>query len=539
MNLQESIRRILREELSPRVRRRIDPDEMEKEFLESFESAYDLTKRRRILRAHFLDELIYTTISMMMEAFHWRFDSTLPEDEFWYDDIHTELENHYRDRIAQMYNERQGINESILKEETEVPAFLRRRFSSEDLDWLVNDVKELIDYGESLDTAIYDGTREFIKSRKFPDIYEFGPEADYWESYLRYEKPIVDYVKKKLRITDNVNESVLREELSPRVKRRIGSDEMEKEFLESFDSAYRLTKDRKVLRAHFLDELIYTTISIMMDGYHWRFVSTLPEDEFWYDDIHAELENHYRDRIIQMYNERQGINESILREEKETEFSTPFKRRLGRFTSFVWDNNVINYPCDFENFDSFIHGIHAEVMDMVSDGSDTDGPLSDWLTYIDAIRYIQRYMSDDLKEYYNRECVKEKSKEKTIRLQKQEQNETISEDERIVCEKCEWSWDLSDGGNDPYTCHKCGHTNENDLTEYSRTLKNERIQGSGLRFPKSVVKNNPLRFRPYNREMVEEDTQELTEKCWSGYTQKGMKTMFGKRYPNCVKKKKK
>jgi len=32
---------------------------------------------------------------------------------------------------------------------------------------------------------------------------------------------------------------------------------------------------------------------------------------------------------------------------------------------------------------------------------------------------------------------------------------------------------------------------------------------------------------------------ELTEKCWKGYTQKGMKTMFGKRYPNCVKKKNK
>jgi len=31
---------------------------------------------------------------------------------------------------------------------------------------------------------------------------------------------------------------------------------------------------------------------------------------------------------------------------------------------------------------------------------------------------------------------------------------------------------------------------------------------------------------------------ELTEKCWKGYTQKGMKTMFGKKYPNCVKKKK-
>ena len=105
----------------------------------------------------------------------------------------------------------------ILREETEVPAFLRRRFSPEDLDWLVNDVKELIDYGESLDTAIYDGVREFVKSRKFSDIDEFGPDADYWESYLRYEKPLVDYVKKKLRMMDGVNESILSENRQERI----------------------------------------------------------------------------------------------------------------------------------------------------------------------------------------------------------------------------------------------------------------------------------------------------------------------------------
>ena len=29
----------------------------------------------------------------------------------------------------------------------------------------------------------------------------------------------------------------------------------------------------------------------------------------------------------------------------------------------------------------------------------------------------------------------------------------------------------------------------------------------------------------------------LDEACWKGYEKKGMKTMFGKRYPNCVKKK--
>ena len=31
---------------------------------------------------------------------------------------------------------------------------------------------------------------------------------------------------------------------------------------------------------------------------------------------------------------------------------------------------------------------------------------------------------------------------------------------------------------------------------------------------------------------------EISEKCWDGYQKKGMKTMFGKQYPNCVKKSK-
>jgi hypothetical protein len=41
--------------------------------------------------------------------------------------------------------------------------------------------------------------------------------------------------------------------------------------------------------------------------------------------------------------------------------------------------------------------------------------------------------------------------------------------------------------------------NDEELTEYSRTLKNARQQGVGLRFPKSAIKSNPSRFRPYNR----------------------------------------
>ena len=36
-----------------------------------------------------------------------------------------------------------------------------------------------------------------------------------------------------------------------------------------------------------------------------------------------------------------------------------------------------------------------------------------------------------------------------------------------------------------------------------------------------------------------EETLVLLEKCWPGYEKKGMKKMFGKMYPNCVKKSKK
>jgi hypothetical protein len=55
----------------------------------------------------------------------------------------------------------------------------------------------------------------------------------------------------------------------------------------------------------------------------------------------------------------------------------------------------------------------------------------------------------------------------------------------------------------------------------------------------------PINLLPKNIRKVfshmgkqEQNESELTERCWKGYTQKGMKTMFGKRYPNCVKIKK-
>ena len=53
---------------------------------------------------------------------------------------------------------------------------------------------------------------------------------------------------------------------------------------------------------------------------------------------------------------------------------------------------------------------------------------------------------------------------------------------------------------------------------------------------KGQLPDRTKRDLPDGKPMKEEN---LSEKCWKGYEKKGMKTMFGKRYPNCVKKTKK
>ena len=66
------------------------------------------------------------------------------------------------------------------------------------------------------------------------------------------------------------------------------------------------------------------------------------------------------------------------------------------------------------------------------------------------------------------------------------------------------------------------------------------------RLSASVANPEIIPFLKRFRDMLDiqenpEDIQEqaILEKCWSGYEKKGMKKMFGKMYPNCVKKSKK
>ena len=66
--------------------------------------------------------------------------------------------------------------------------------------------------------------------------------------------------------------------------------------------------------------------------------------------------------------------------------------------------------------------------------------------------------------------------------------------------------------------------------------KEAKDNGINLKVDKSATNIKTLDILNSSDEIIE---SEITERCWKGYTQKGMKTMFGKRYPNCLKIKKK
>lgn len=51
---------------------------------------------------------------------------------------------------------------------------------------------------------------------------------------------------------------------------------------------------------------------------------------------------------------------------------------------------------------------------------------------------------------------------------------------------------------------------------------------TGVTIPDKLMKKS-------NKKLDEEKMNRILEACWKGYRKKGMKTMFGKRYPNCVK----
>jgi len=78
-------------------------------------------------------------------------------------------------------------------------------------------------------------------------------------------------------------------------------------------------------------------------------------------------------------------------------------------------------------------------------------------------------------------------------------------------------------------CRKVGAAN------WGNKSKKEGVNEENIQTLLQIAKQ----MREVDESVNEIKVWDLNEKCWKGYEKKGMKTMFGKRYPNCVKKKKK
>jgi len=81
----------------------------------------------------------------------------------------------------------------------------------------------------------------------------------------------------------------------------------------------------------------------------------------------------------------------------------------------------------------------------------------------------------------------------------------IGEDQTITCENCGWEWKLDDGGKDPYTCHKCGHDNSDEINEYD--VENE-----------DDIKEFVEFMREYQQQLNEADCDCLLEAKYQGRT---------------------
>ncbi len=72
-------------------------------------------------------------------------------------------------------------------------------------------------------------------------------------------------------------------------------------------------------------------------------------------------------------------------------------------------------------------------------------------------------------------------------------NEAIVGD-KVVCDNCGWSWDILDGGDDVYICHKCGHDNT-PINENKKSYKHK------YGFDKKLG-NDPFGLNAYARELA-------------------------------------
>jgi len=110
-------------------------------------------------------------------------------------------------------------------------------------------------------------------------------------------------------------------------------------------------------------------------------------------------------------------------------------------------------------------------------------------------------------------------------------NESVVGD-KIKCDECGWSWDIVDGGNDLFMCHKCGHDNEpiNEAKDYFGLNKFiKEVAEEILISEEEVVSSPSMEYKIYSdMDGVLTDFDKSFEKYSEGVPPRNYEKKFGK-----------
>jgi hypothetical protein len=206
--------------------------------------------------------------------------------------------------------------------------------------------------------------------------------------------------------------------------------------------------------------------------------------------------------------------------------------------------------CDYRHPDHFLDTLYERVLEDLYHAWFYETVTDDeWDV---ASKYIEHYLTKKYKKstvmFWENECNKKSSlrkKEETKEgllddlqnfFTKKKNRNTNDDIKRFTCEDC---------GDPGYQMYMVNDDIWNEYGNNSNTLCMGCLE---KRMGRKLTKDDFSQHKDaltnqHNDEVqdilsndVEHSSQELQERCWKGYNQKGMKTMFGKRYPNCVKK---
>jgi len=312
---------------------------------------------------------------------------------------------------------------------------------------------------------------------------------------------------------------ILREESlseSRHLRRRFDQERLNQEFEESINYA-----SRSPYKFENIEDLKHYVISIMVDGLHGE-LSNWGSIDFPYDEVYNFLKNEYSDEIEE-YDHLIGDNELT------EEFGKPTPYAVIEITKPISHMNPKYYYQEVPYWKTKEDKIY------INRGSSGHKTIS--TKNIDVIKVFKDGNTEELQNY-----LKELRNETTQGIHTESR---VGPEVRRRINKIDKLVDVM--LNDMYVEDYENKEQFFDgvIFELGWLVRNEDFglhDVDWIDIYNYVDQHRRNNINDYYNEHFEDEEineSELTERCWKGYTQKGMKTMFGKRYPNCVKVKKK